>query len=106
MVEHCSCKAKVEGSVPSSGIARLAQWIERQTSNLEVAGSIPASGLLFILFFWVHSVTVSTRDSDSRNLGSNPSGPFFSNKAHIIFQSCTSSFLYFHIALLNRIELS
>ena len=32
-------------------VARLAQWLERETFNLKVAGSSPASGLqLFILF--------------------------------------------------------
>ena len=29
---------------PTGENAQLAQWIERQTSNLEVAGSIPALG--------------------------------------------------------------
>ena len=71
LVERCSCKAKAGSSTLPGGFARLAQWIERQTSNLEVAGSIPASGF----FFWAYSVTVITRDSDSRNPGSNPGRP-------------------------------
>ena len=45
LVERCSCKAKAGSSTLPGGFARLAQWIERQTSNLEVAGSTPAPGL-------------------------------------------------------------
>ena len=48
LVERCSCKAKAGSSTLPGGFARLAQWIERQTSNLEVAGSIPASGFSFL----------------------------------------------------------
>lgn len=38
---------------------------------------------------WVHSVMVSTRDSDSRNLGSNPGGPL-KLKVSLLFLHATS----------------
>lgn len=51
----------------------MAQWIRRETTNLEIAGSNPAGDVFVLLSFnWFCSVMAITLDFESNNPGSNP----------------------------------